>query len=62
MVTVGESVIYDIGSFTATVNMDGTETQVEGEYVALAEDYGDGLVIRSLVTFPLRQSANAWTQ
>jgi hypothetical protein len=62
MVTVGESVIYDIGSFTATVNMDGTETQVEGEYVAPAEDYRDGLVIRSLVTFALRQSPDAWTQ
>ena len=36
--------------------------EVEGEYVALAEDGEDGLRIRSLVTFPKRQSDRAWTQ
>ena len=54
--TLADNLIFDFGSFTATFSGEAGAMEVDGEYVAIAEDGEDGLRLRSLTTFPKRQS------
>ena len=56
---VGENLILDVGTFTGTLPEEAGGTTLEGEYVALAEDTGEGLRIISLTSFPTRQPPEA---
>lgn len=53
---LGENLILDIGTLTATLAGEEGDMEVEGEYVALAEAGADGLRLRSLTAFPLREA------
>lgn len=58
---IGENLILDIGTFAATLPEDAGGT-LEGEYVTVIEVGEDGLQIRSLSTFPVRQAPDAPAQ
>ena len=58
---LGENMIFDIGTFTISLPEEAGGT-FEGEYVSLSEMGENGLQIRSLTTFPLRQPPDAAAQ
>lgn len=61
--TVGENLILDIGTFTATLPGEaGEDMVVEGEYVALSEVGENGVLLRSVTAFPRRQAPDAPVQ
>ena len=62
--TVGGNLILDIGTFTFTATPPGGGGAMngQGEYVALAEEGANGLQLRSLTSFPVRQAPGAQTQ
>ena len=51
---LGENMLFDIGTFTLTLPAEAGGT-FEGEYVSMSEIGENGLQIRSLTTFPVRQ-------
>lgn len=59
---IGENVILDIGTFTATLSEGAGGGTLEGEYVTVVENGDTGLQIRSLSTFPMRQGPDAPAQ
>lgn len=60
--TIGENLILDVGTFTATLSEEAGGTTLEAEYVVLAEVGENGLQIRSLTAFPVRQAPDAPAQ
>jgi uncharacterized protein (TIGR02246 family) len=46
--------VFDVGTFTATMPQD-TGGETRGEYVVLAEDADEGVMIRRLMAFPTRR-------
>jgi hypothetical protein len=60
--TVGENLVLDIGTFTATLAEEAGGGTLEGEYVILGEVGENGLQIRSLAAFPARQAPGAQAQ
>lgn len=57
--SVGENMILDFGTFTATATGEAGEMELQGEYVALVEEAEDGLRIHHLSGFPTRQPPGA---
>ena len=51
---LGENMLFDIGTFRLTLPEEAGGT-FEGEYVSVSEIGENGLQIRSLTTFPVRQ-------
>ena len=58
---LGENMIFDIGTFTISLPEEAGGT-FEGEYVSLSEMGENGLQIRSLTTFPVRQPPGTASQ
>lgn len=57
---IGEDVVVDTGTFAATMAGEDGETQLEGEYVVVAERGEDGnYLIRTNSIFPTRQAPGA---
>ena len=56
---LGENLILDIGTFTATATTEEGDMELQGEYVVLAEVGEDGLRIRTVTAFPVRQPPGA---
>ena len=56
---VGENVVLDIGTWTATLPQEAGGGTIEGEYVLVAEVGENGLLGRSLTSFLTRQPPGA---
>lgn len=56
---VGEGLVLILGNVTATLKEEAGGDALEGEFVVLAQEGEDGLRIRSLTVFPLRQPPEA---
>ncbi len=56
---MSDTVLFDTGTFTATLSEEVGGGTFEGEYVAVSEVKENGLEIRSLTAFPKRQPSEA---
>ena len=59
---MSDTVLFDTGTFTATLSEEVGGGTFEGEYVAVSEVKENGLEIRSLTAFPKRQPPGASSQ
>ena len=51
---LGDDMLLDLGSFSATVSRGEQDQEIRGGYVTVAEIDGDSVLIRSLTAFPER--------
>ena len=56
---LGENLILDVGTFTATATSEAGDMPLEGEYLVLTEMGEDGLRMHRAVAFPTRQPPGA---
>ena len=59
---LGENLVLDTGTFTLTLSEEAGGMDVPGEYVSIGEIGENGVQIRHLMTFPVRQAPNAPAQ